>query len=378
MRKFWAKSVAVLKSIDHDERLCRLQLYRSVGIGPLTYRQLLGRYGSAKAALEALPQLAEAKKRRGIKVPDGASVAREFTKLTELGGKMLTLGEEGYPTPLTAVPDAPPVLTIFGDPALLTRDCIAIVGARNASAAGRRFARQLAEDLGEAGFVITSGLARGIDGAAHEAALPTGTVAVLAGGADSIYPPEHAALYRSVADQGAVISEQPLGMTGRAKDFPKRNRIVSGLSRGVVVVEAAERSGTLITARLAAEQGREVFAVPGSPLDPRCAGTNSLLRRGAVLLRSAEDVITELETGSQALFEPSGPEWTDEDEEEVEGGLRDQLLELLSFTPTHKDTLIAEAAAAPGAVALGLLELVLEGTVLEDAGGTYVLSAETV
>ncbi|NNU15491.1 DNA-protecting protein DprA [Parvularcula sp. ZS-1/3] len=363
--------------ISDEEKLARLRLIRSRGIGPLTYGQLLARSGSALSAIELLPELAEKAGRRRIELMGAGPAAREMDAAARLGAKIVTLGEAEYPGALAAIADPPPLLTVIGNLALLLKDNIGIVGARNASAAGRRMARDLAHDLGAEGFVVASGMARGIDGAAHEAAFENGTVAVLAGGADSIYPPEHASLYRQITEKGAIVSEQPLGMTARAKDFPKRNRIVSGLSRGVVVVEAAERSGTLITARLASEQGREVFAVPGSPLDPRSGGTNDLLRRGATLIRDAQDVIDELaQPMRQGLFEPPADPYTEEGFE-PDPTLRATILSLLSFTPTHRDRLIAEAGASAGQVAAVLLDLVLEGKAAEETGGAYVLSSES-
>lgn len=361
-----------------DERRARLRLIRSQGIGPLTFRQLLGRFGSAIAAIEGLPDLAQSAGRRAVALADPRAIDRELAAADRLGMTLVTLGDASYPAPLSAIADPPPVLFAKGRLELAARDGIAIVGARNASAAGRGFARTLARDLGAAGVTVISGMARGIDGAAHEAALATGTIAVLAGGADSVYPPEHDRLYREIGERGLILSEQPLGYTARAQDFPKRNRIVSGLSRGVVVVEAAERSGTLITARLAAEQGRDVFAVPGSPLDPRSGGTNDLLRRGAILIRDAEDVLGEMRSSSGRLFEPPAPWQVEaEDDEEADAALRDRLLTLLSVTPTHRDRLIAEADEPAAAVAMALLDLVLEGLAAEEAGGAYVLSVRT-
>ncbi len=358
-----------------DERLARLRLIRSGGIGPLTYRQLVEREGSAKAAIEALPGLIEASGRKTIRIANEGDAARELDALEKKGGRLLTLGEKDYPQPLAAIPDAPAVLSLFGDPSLLARDQIAIVGARNASAAGRSLARSLAEELGKAGIAVTSGMARGIDGAAHEAALDSGTIAVLAGGADNIYPPEHRDLYRKIADGGLIVSEQPLGMTAKARDFPKRNRIVSGLSLGVVVVEAAERSGTLITARLASEQGRDVFAVPGSPLDPRSKGTNNLLRKGAILVTSVSDILDELDRQrTPRLFEGLRPAWSAPmaDTESEPDDLEATLESLLSQVPTHRDVLIAESGGAPSQVAAVLLDLVLGGRAAEDTGGHYV------
>ena len=277
-----------------------------------------------------------------------------------------------------ALPDAPPVLSVLGDPSFLTKPSVGIVGARNASVAGRRFAAALATDLGRAGYVVVSGLARGIDGVAHQGALETGTVAVLAGGVDQIYPPEHGKLHAAIAEKGAVVSEVRLGQIAKARDFPKRNRIVSGLSQGVVVVEAAARSGTLITARLALEQGREVFAVPGSPLDPRSEGTNRLIRQGAVLTRGVDDVVEVLAQQGGAIAEPGYPydaAAPEEVSDEERGALQSRVLALLSYTPTHRDSLIRETGAPSQQVADTLLDLVLEGQAEEAGNGTFVLSA---
>lgn len=364
------------QAISNEERFARLQLFRSRGIGPLTYRQLLEKTGSAANAINALPELARRAARSPVELADASSVSGELRAGDRLGATLLTLGEPDYPEALAAIPDAPPALWLIGNASLLHRPNVAIVGARNASAAGRSLTRTLATELGEAGYVVCSGMARGIDGAAHEASLDGGTIAVLAGGPDSIYPPEHADLYRSICERGLIVSEQRIGMTARAKDFPKRNRIVSGLSLGVVVVEAAERSGTLITARLASEQGREVFAVPGSPLDPRCRGTNGLLRKGAVLVQGTDDIVEELKSasGGTRLFEPPPDPWT-EDEPLDQETLREQLLGLLSYTPIHRDLLISEVQAPASVLAMALLDLVLDGLAEEHPGGRYALSA---
>ncbi|GGY44751.1 DNA-processing protein DprA [Parvularcula lutaonensis] len=365
--------------INDRERFARLQLFRSRGIGPLTYSELMRRMGTAEKAVEVLPDLATAAGRPGVTLAHPRDVERELQVAADFGIDYVTLGEAAYPEQLAAIPDAPPVIAMRGRAELAGKPCVAIVGARNASAAGRSFARTVAKDLGDSGFVVVSGLARGIDGAAHEAALDAGTIAVLAGGIDQIYPPQHKALYADIAERGLIVSEQPFGMVARAQDFPKRNRIVSGLSRGIVVIEAAERSGTLITARLAAEQGRDVFAVPGSPLDPRSRGTNGLLRKGAILVRDTQDIISELETMSaqSRLFEPSSLGWdvSPDQDEGQQDGLRSEIVGLLSFTPTHRDRIIAETGAGASSVTMALLDLVLDGEAVEETGGSYVLSA---
>ncbi|HEV7960317.1 MAG TPA: DNA-processing protein DprA, partial [Rhizomicrobium sp.] len=280
-------------SPDDREKLAWLRLARTPEVGPVTFAQLIARFGTASAALEELPRLA----RRGGKAKNFVpakeeEAAREWNRLTGLGGRLVLSSDEDFPAGLAALSPPPPLISILG--ALPRKDMIAVVGARNASALARKFTQLLARELGEAGLAVVSGLARGIDSAAHEAALEHGTAAVVAGGVDVIYPPENEALYRAIAERGAVISEMPLGEEPQARHFPRRNRLISGLSRGVVVVEAAERSGSLITANYALEQGREVFAVPGSPLDPRAKGANRLIREGATLIESAADVLSVL------------------------------------------------------------------------------------
>jgi DNA processing protein len=278
----------------NDELIDRLRLVRSQGIGPVTFRQLLARFGSAAAALAAVPDLA----RRGGGAPPRLfgrdSAEREIAAVEKLGGKYLTLGQGLYPRLLAELEDAPPLLMAKGNLNLLDRMAVAIVGARNASAAACRFARGLAYDLGQQNLVVVSGLARGIDSAAHDGALETGTIGVVAGGIDVFYPPENETRQKALYEHGLVLAEMPPGTEPRARHFPYRNRIIAGIAAGTVVVEAAPRSGSLITARLAAEAGREVMAVPGSPLDPRAQGCNQLIRDGATLVQNASDVIEEL------------------------------------------------------------------------------------
>jgi DNA processing protein len=273
------------------QRLDWLQLIRSENIGPRTFRTLLNRFGGAGAALEALPDLIKrSASGRPIKIATRAEAEDEMAAATAMGVQFIALGEPDYPAALRAIDAAPPLIAVRGQANALAGPGVAIVGARNASAAGLAFTDRLARGLGRAGFIVVSGLARGIDLSAHRASLETGTIAVLAGGHARPYPPEHAPLLDKIAEKGAVVSEMPLNWEPRGRDFPRRNRIVSGLALGAVVVEAARRSGSLITARFASEQGREVFAVPGSPLDPRAEGTNDLLREGATLCTRVEDV----------------------------------------------------------------------------------------
>lgn len=269
------------RSLSHQERLDWLRLIRSENVGPITFKQLLRQFGSAKLALERLPDLARrGGRRKPIRVPTITEVRDEAGKLESLGGCLLCSCEPDYPIPLAAIDDAPPVLSLLGHPHLLARPAVAVVGARNASINGRKLARDVSAGLAEAGYLVVSGMARGIDTAAHEAALSGGTAAVVAGGVDIVYPEENRSLYENICQNGVVLAEQPLGTEPQARHFPRRNRIVSGVSLGILVVEAAPRSGSLITARFALEQGREVFAVPGSPLDPREKGRMPCSSRG--------------------------------------------------------------------------------------------------
>ena len=344
-------------SLPEAERFARLRLARTDRIGPVAFSQLLGRYGSAVRALDALPDLVRKSGAASIP-PPAEAVERELAAGDRLGARLLVLGDADYPEMLAALDPAPPILWTRGRAELLGRPAVAIVGARIASAGGQRIARGLAQQLGQAGHVVVSGMARGIDGAAHEGALPTGTIAVLGGGVDDVYPPEHADLYARLVDQGCVVSESPVGARAQARDFPRRNRIISGLSRGVVVVEAEIRSGSLITARLAAEQGRDVFAVPGSPLDPRARGPNELLRQGAILCEGIEDIERAFTTLRTLREPPSEPLAYDGD---LEDAFLERVAALLSPTPTPRDE-IARAVGAPVAqVAAALLELSLAG-----------------
>ena len=353
-------------SISETERRDRLRLARTEGVGPVTWRELMRRYGSAAKALGVLPDLARRGGRSGpLKVASAAEAQREFDAGRALGAALLTAGEAAFPALLNEIDPPPPVLWARGHVELLAKPCVAIVGARIASAAGQRFARALAVDLGRAGYAVVSGMARGVDGAAHEGALASGTVAVLAGGVDDVYPPEHAGLYERIVAQGCIVSENAVGRRATARDFPRRNRIISGLSLGVVVVEAEPRSGSLITARLAAEQGREVFAVPGSPLDPRAKGPNELIRQGAALCESVDDVLRVLADLRHAR-EPQLDLFTSgaEDQEALDAAadrLRERAYALLSPTPTPRDEIVRALGEPASGVLAALVELSLAG-----------------
>ena len=349
---------------------------------------MLRRFGSARAALEALPRLA----RRGERTQTVAATSRsaaeaELKAVHRIGGRLVCWGEPGYPAALAQIEDAPPVLTVLGSAELLDRPIIAIVGARNASANGRRLGRELAAGLGQAGLVVVSGLARGIDAAAHLGALDTGSAAVVAGGVDVVYPEENRSLYEALRQHGAVVAELPLSSEPQARHFPRRNRIISGMALGVLVVEAAARSGSLITARYALEQGREVFAVPGSPLDPRCRGANDLLRRGATLTETVEDVLTQLGplVQSAPLPRPTSPSLPTEErwlldapnggagEPAADEDALDMIIERLGPTPVAVDELVRQCQLTAAAVATLLLELELSGRVERHPGNLVSL-----
>lgn len=356
------------------ERRDRLRLIRSDNVGPITFGQLLQRFGSAAASLRALDDLA----RRGgaARSPRIVSIAeaeRELAAIDKLGARLVLLGDADYPAALAQLDDAPPALIVRGRCELLTRPCVAIVGSRTASANGVRFARQLAADLGTAGLVVVSGFARGIDSAAHRGALASGTLAVMAGGVDVVYPPENEALYGELIAQGAALSELPCGTTPLARHFPQRNRLVSGLSLGVVVVEAAFKSGSLITARRALDQGRELFAVPGSPLDPRARGANDLIRRGATLIQGAEDVLEVLAPQIAApprrqFAAAPGPTGGAESAPVDVSAARQSVLDLISPTPAPIDEIVRQCHLSPAAVLTAILELELAGRLQRHPG----------
>jgi DNA processing protein len=350
-------------TLSDAERLTRLRLLRSENVGPTTFRMLMRRFGTAQKALEALPELArKGGLTRPIKLCSEDDARADLERATEFGARFVAVGEAGYPKLLAEIDDAPPLLCVKGDLDIARRDIIAIVGARNASAAGRKFARTLAAELSGNTFVIASGLARGIDTAAHEAAVEHGTIAVLAGGIDVFYPPENEPLQRDIGERGLLMTEMAPGTSPRAELFPRRNRIIAGVSRAVIVVEAALRSGSLITARLANEQGRDVFAVPGSPLDPRCEGSNKLIKEGAALLASARDVLDQIGTfPRQSQMDGFLAPPIEVPAAASDDRTRQAIIELLSQSPADVDDIINESGT-PAAIVLGvLLELELAG-----------------
>jgi len=364
--------------LTDTERIDWLQLIRTKFVGPRLFVELIERFGTAAAALEALPELSRrAGGRKKFVTPDRDVIQAELAALSAAGGSAIGLCEPDYPDRLAAIADPPPILFLRGDKTLLTRPSVAIVGARNASTNGRRLAGEIAGQLGEAGYIVVSGLARGIDAAAHADALETGTVAAIAGGIDVVYPPEHEDLQNRIATTGVVVSEQPVGTRPTARHFPARNRLISGLSQGVLVVEAALKSGSLITSRLALEQGREVFAVPGSPRDPRCKGTNDLIRQGAILTESAADIVSALsqqmlrpqQVTSRAIT-PQPVEITPETEPET---AHEKIIELLGATPTGVDELVRECHMSAASVQSMLLELELAGRIERHPGNRISL-----
>jgi DNA processing protein len=361
--------------LTDDERIDWLRLIRSERVGPRTFRSLLQHFGTVRAAIEALPDLARrGGAARAIKVCPRADAERELDAARRLGVTLIALSEPQYPSRLKEIDDAPPLLAVRGRLATLGQPMVAIVGSRNASAAGMKFAERIARDLAAAGFVIVSGLARGIDAAAHRATLDTGTVAVLAGGQDRIYPAEHGGLLDALLPAGVALTEMPLGWEPRAHDFPRRNRLISGVSLGVVIIEAAKRSGSLITARFALEQGREVFAVPGSPLDPRAEGTNALIKQGAAVVTEVADVVGVLEpilgrAPDLSAQEPEPPEDTGGPDDDV----RRRIVSLLGPTPVAIDDLIRLSGASAATVRVTLLELDIAGRLERHGGGLVSL-----
>lgn len=370
-------------ALSDAERLSWLRLIRSENVGPVTFYRLLERFGSANAALAALPDLARHGGRRDYRIFPAQNAETELERLHADGATLLALPDADYPPLLRTVEGAPPLISARGNLHLLQRTIIAIVGARNASANGLGFARRLASELGRGGFgvqdaVVASGLARGIDGAAHQGALESGTVAVLAGGIDKVYPSEHAHLHDQIADQGVLLAEMPIGTKPTGRLFPVRNRIISGISAGVVVVEASPRSGSLITARTALDQGREVFAVPGAPGDPRTRGTNGLIRDGAVLTESAADVLRilgeagDLRSRPQYVFDFKKKNSPEQKPDQIDEA-RPTIMKLLGFSPVAVDELVRNCQFSFAAVSAVLLELELAGRLERHPGNRVSL-----
>ena len=364
--------------LTDEQRIDWLRLIRSPNIGPRTFRALINHFGGARAALAALPSLA----RRGgatgaVQICSRDEAMREIALAHKLGVTFAALGEPAYPLRLQMIDDAPPLIALRGNIAALSMPMVAIVGSRNASGAGLKFTQRIARELGDAGFAVVSGLARGIDAAAHAASLATGTVAVLAGGQDRVYPAEHVSLLDAILPGGAALSEMPLGYEPRGRDFPRRNRLISGLSLGVVIVEAAKRSGSLITARFALEQGREVFAVPGSPLDPRAEGTNGLIKQGATPVTETADVVSVLrpimEEKVFSVREPDRPDGDAAGGAEPAADERARIISLLGPSPVQMDDLVRLANSSPTIVRMVLLELEIAGRLERHGGGLVSL-----
>lgn len=365
--------------LGEAERLACLRLIRSDNVGPVTFRELINHFGGAQQALAAVPELS----RRGgrpIRLCPVDAAEAELDRARAAGAQPLFTIEPGYPAALAALEAPPPLLYVKGRPELLNRAVIAVVGSRQCSAAGGKLARHFAHELARAGYVVASGLARGIDSIAHEASLAQGTVAVVAGGIDVVYPPEHADLQERIGTDGCLVSEMPPGFVPRGKDFPRRNRIISGISLAVLVVEAARRSGSLVTARLAAEQGREVFAVPGHPLDPRAEGTNRLLKSGATLATEPDDLLSALtpmtrppparQRDEPAATEDCGPEAPPVPLSAAE---RAQVLAALGPAPVDIDALVRCSGLSIRAVQVALIELALAGRIARHGGGLISL-----
>lgn len=363
--------------LSDAQRFHWLKLIRTPNIGPVTFRDLINRFGSAALALEALPEMAaRGGSRRAIVAPDDAVIESEMELAQKMGARFVAIGEPDYPAALRQTEFAPPLISYIGDAKVFTKTSIAVVGSRNASAVGLKITKLIASSLASEGYCITSGLARGVDRAAHEASLKTGTVAVLAGGLDKPYPPQNLDLYRAIPKEGgAILSNMPFGFKARAQDFPRRNALIAALAYGTLVVEAATRSGSLVTARYANEMGRHVYAVPGSPLDPRAEGTNLLIRNGATLVTSAEDILEQVsglqkapQYGQNLFSEPESLMGETPSDVTLEN-----ITELLGPAPTDIDDLIRLSGAHPNQVHSALLELELAGRIERFSGGRVSL-----
>ncbi|MEM7617889.1 MAG: DNA-processing protein DprA [Pseudomonadota bacterium] len=371
-------------SPNEQEKLEWLRLFRTENVGPITFYKLIERYGTAREALNSLPELAKkGGRKKPLIAPPMDVIEKEYSRLKKIGGNLVCAHEKDYPLALGTTDDAPPVLSYLGHLDMVKPPCLGIVGARNASLNGRRFAQKLAKELGESGQIIVSGLARGIDTAAHEGALKTGTIAVVAGGIDVVYPRENQKLYEQIIDYGLILAESPLGMEPIARHFPKRNRIVSGLSSGIVVMEATIKSGSLITARMAAEQGRDVYAVPGYPLDPRAQGPNKLIQDGAVLVQNKDDILRKLidfsggdslnDNHFQAIeAETSAHKYDEKDTEDV----KNTILQNMSQLPVGIDELSRACHVSIPAMQMALLELELAGRLNRLPGNRVALLDE--
>jgi DNA processing protein len=361
--------------LTEAQRLDWLRLVRSENVGPRTFHDLLAIYGSAGAALDALPALSLRGGRRTLHIASQEEAEREMARAAHYGVRLVASSEPDYPERLRRTASAPPLIGLRGEAAVLQRPMVGLVGSRNASLVGLKIAARLARGLGEQGFTTVSGLARGVDAAAHQASLSTGTVAVLAGGHDHIYPPENEPLLNRILETGCAITEMPMGHEPRAKDFPRRNRLIAGLSLGIVVVEAAERSGSLITARLALEENREVFAVPGSPLDPRAAGTNGLIKQGATMVTEVEDIVNVLAPLiAGRMEEPEPPDEARFDASDPGDAGRDRILELLGPVPVTLDDIVRASSLPVAVTRVVLLELELAGRVKRDTAGRVFLA----
>ncbi|WP_299841909.1 DNA-processing protein DprA [uncultured Roseovarius sp.] len=368
-----------LPPTTEDDRISWLRLLRSRRVGPSTFFRLLKEHGTAQAALEALPEVARAAGVEKYEICPEGVVFAEIKAARAAGAHLICAGDAEYPKNLLEISDAPPLIWTIGDPSILSRPMIALVGARNASSLGLRMARALAGDLGARGYVVVSGLARGIDTAAHQAALDSGTIAVLGGGVDVMYPAENTKLAQDIAENGLRLAEQPMGLIPQARHFPRRNRIISGIAQATVVVEAAAKSGSLITARNALDQGREVLSVPGHPFDARAAGCNMLIRDGARLVRNAEDIIEALpalETARQAEFPMETPTDLRSDKHDLgeTADLHSQILDRLGPSPLAEDQLIRDLATPARNVSPVLVDLELEGRIKRQAGGLLALA----
>lgn len=366
-------------ALSDDEKLARLRLIRSENVGPITFSRLIERFGNAKDALAALPDLAKRGGRaKALKVCPADAAEAELAGLDGLGAVAVFLGEPGYPRLLAETEDAPPILFVRGHSHLLTKRAVAVVGSRNASVNGRRMATDIARSLGESGYLVVSGMARGIDTAAHDGSLTTGTLAVLGGGVDVVYPRENAGLYAALLEGGAVVSEMPCGTVPQARHFPMRNRIISGITRGIVVIEAGARSGSLITARMALEQNREVFAVPGAPQDPRVKGANWLIREGAHLTETADDVLSvlgelkpfRLDEGPRRPVSPASATIDDTDLARTRADIENAL----GFAPTDLDDLMRLCPHPGPLIAMVLLEFELAGRLERHPGNRVSLT----